>query len=81
MFDASTILAKHDERYMPREVVDALKKKRALAGRWRQRGSRSAAKSGDRAGALRGCGVRVSRHIRSCELTVISGRGHPANRA
>lgn len=30
--DASEILAKHDERYMPREVVDALKK----AGRWQE---------------------------------------------
>lgn len=29
---ASTILAKHDERYMPREVVEALKKE----GRWRE---------------------------------------------
>ena len=29
-FDADTVLAKHDERYMPPEVVDALKK----AGRW-----------------------------------------------
>jgi cytochrome c-type biogenesis protein CcmE len=29
---ASTILAKHDERYMPREVVDALKK----SGRWQE---------------------------------------------
>jgi len=29
---AETILAKHDERYMPREVVDALKKE----GRWRE---------------------------------------------
>jgi cytochrome c-type biogenesis protein CcmE len=29
-FTADTILAKHDERYMPPEVVDALKK----AGRW-----------------------------------------------
>lgn len=29
---AATILAKHDERYMPREVVDALKK----AGRWKE---------------------------------------------
>ena len=25
MFEASEILAKHDESYMPREVVDALK--------------------------------------------------------
>jgi cytochrome c-type biogenesis protein CcmE len=30
--DADTVLAKHDERYMPREVVDALKK----AGRWQE---------------------------------------------
>jgi len=31
-FVADTVLAKHDERYMPREVVDALKK----AGRWQE---------------------------------------------
>jgi cytochrome c-type biogenesis protein CcmE len=31
-FRADTILAKHDERYMPREVVEALKKQ----GRWRE---------------------------------------------
>jgi cytochrome c-type biogenesis protein CcmE len=30
--DADTVLAKHDERYMPREVVDALKK----TGRWQE---------------------------------------------
>jgi cytochrome c-type biogenesis protein CcmE len=29
---ADTVLAKHDERYMPREVVDALKK----SGRWNE---------------------------------------------
>jgi cytochrome c-type biogenesis protein CcmE len=29
---ADTVLAKHDERYMPREVVDALKK----GGRWQE---------------------------------------------
>ena len=29
---AETILAKHDERYMPKEVVDALKK----SGRWQE---------------------------------------------
>jgi cytochrome c-type biogenesis protein CcmE len=29
---ADTVLAKHDERYMPKEVVDALKK----SGRWRE---------------------------------------------
>jgi len=30
-FDAKTILAKHDENYMPKEVVDALKK----SGHWK----------------------------------------------
>ena len=30
VFRADTVLAKHDERYMPREVVDTLKKQ----GRW-----------------------------------------------
>jgi cytochrome c-type biogenesis protein CcmE len=37
-FDADTVLAKHDERYMPKEVVDALKK----SGRW-QEGAEQAA--------------------------------------
>jgi len=32
IFDADTILAKHDERYMPKEVVEALKK----SGRWQE---------------------------------------------
>jgi cytochrome c-type biogenesis protein CcmE len=32
VIDADTVLAKHDERYMPREVVDALKK----TGRWQE---------------------------------------------
>jgi cytochrome c-type biogenesis protein CcmE len=32
IFQADTVLAKHDERYMPREVVDALKK----SGRWQE---------------------------------------------
>src|SRR6185369_16073351 len=43
VFAADTVLAKHDERYMPREVVDALKK----SGRWQegeQKGSGSSAK-------------------------------------
>jgi cytochrome c-type biogenesis protein CcmE len=31
-FRAESVLAKHDERYMPREVVDALKKQ----GRWQE---------------------------------------------
>jgi len=32
VFDASEVLAKHDERYMPPEVVDALKR----SGRWKE---------------------------------------------
>jgi len=39
VFDASTILAKHDERYMPREVVDALKK----SGHWQEGAAAEAA--------------------------------------
>jgi cytochrome c-type biogenesis protein CcmE len=39
VLDASTILAKHDERYMPREVVDALKK----SGRWQEGAASQAA--------------------------------------
>lgn len=31
-FNADTVLAKHDERYMPREVVEALKKQ----GKWQE---------------------------------------------
>jgi cytochrome c-type biogenesis protein CcmE len=43
VFAADTVLAKHDERYMPREVVDALKK----SGHWQegeQKNSGSSAK-------------------------------------
>src|SRR3954452_10784994 len=32
VFKANTVLAKHDEKYMPKEVVDALKKQ----GRWEE---------------------------------------------
>jgi cytochrome c-type biogenesis protein CcmE len=35
LFHASEVLAKHDERYMPPEVVDALKR----AGRWKEGGT------------------------------------------
>jgi cytochrome c-type biogenesis protein CcmE len=31
-FDATEVLAKHDEKYMPPEVVDALKR----SGRWKE---------------------------------------------
>ncbi|MBO0733433.1 MAG: cytochrome c maturation protein CcmE [Methylocapsa sp.] len=39
MFHADTILAKHDERYMPKDVADALKKQ----GRWQEGGKAAAA--------------------------------------
>ena len=35
LFRADTVLAKHDETYMPREVADALKKQ----GVWKEGGS------------------------------------------
>jgi cytochrome c-type biogenesis protein CcmE len=35
VFEAQQVLAKHDERYMPPEVVDALKR----AGRWKEGGT------------------------------------------
>ncbi len=35
IFVADTVLAKHDEKYMPREVVDALKK----TGHWQEGGA------------------------------------------
>jgi cytochrome c-type biogenesis protein CcmE len=38
VFAASSVLAKHDENYMPREVVDALKK----SGHWQEDGGTSA---------------------------------------
>jgi cytochrome c-type biogenesis protein CcmE len=39
VFDADTILAKHDETYMPKEVADALKK----SGHWKDDYARRAA--------------------------------------
>jgi cytochrome c-type biogenesis protein CcmE len=36
VFEATSVLAKHDERYMPPEVVEALKK----AGRWKEEGAK-----------------------------------------
>ena len=38
LFLASTVLARHDETYMPREVVDALK----AQGRWQEGGAKAA---------------------------------------
>lgn len=42
VFTADTVLAKHDERYMPREVVEALKKQ----GVWQEGGATAASASG-----------------------------------
>ena len=39
VFDADTILAKHDATYMPKEVVDALKK----SGHWKDEYAQRAA--------------------------------------
>ena len=38
MFDASEVLAKHDENYMPKEVADALKQ----AGYWNEQQAEAA---------------------------------------
>ena len=38
VFKADTVLAKHDETYMPKDVADALKKQ----GHWKQEGAREA---------------------------------------
>ncbi|MBI4967899.1 MAG: cytochrome c maturation protein CcmE [Rhodospirillales bacterium] len=40
VFQASEVLAKHDEKYMPREVADALKK----SGQWAGEGGKTSAK-------------------------------------
>lgn len=40
LLHADNILAKHDERYMPREVVESLKKE----GRWQESGAAGSAK-------------------------------------
>ena len=46
VFEADTLLARHDEKYMPKEVVDALK----AQGRWDEAG-KYGAKDGARNGA------------------------------
>jgi cytochrome c-type biogenesis protein CcmE len=38
LFKADSVLAKHDEKYMPKEVADALKKQ----GHWKEDGDKSA---------------------------------------
>jgi len=41
MFKADSVLAKHDEKYMPKEVADALKKQ----GHWKEEGGKEGGKS------------------------------------
>ncbi len=43
VFQASEVLAKHDETYMPREVADTLKK----AGQWQENPARQGEKTGE----------------------------------
>lgn len=50
-FVADTVLAKHDERYMPKEVVDALKK----GGHWQE-----GASAVDNEGAMKGIAAGAS---------------------
>jgi cytochrome c-type biogenesis protein CcmE len=53
VFAATTVLAKHDENYMPREVVDALKK----SGHWQEGAGPSPQPSPrSREGGTRGAG-------------------------
>lgn len=47
-FKADTVLAKHDESYMPREVADALKKQ----GRWQEGGPQATGPSASAGGTL-----------------------------
>ncbi len=46
VFQADNVLAKHDERYMPREVVDALKKQGKWAGAAGQANSQPSEQTG-----------------------------------
>ena len=50
VFKADTVLAKHDENYMPKEVADALKKQ----GHWKDDYGEKAKKSGDGAKPMQG---------------------------
>jgi cytochrome c-type biogenesis protein CcmE len=45
-FEADTVLAKHDETYMPREVADALKKQGHWADDYPKKGAATAQGSG-----------------------------------
>src|SRR6266403_653129 len=47
VFKADTVLAKHDEKYMPKEVADALKKQ----GHWKDDGGQDDGKDGGKSAA------------------------------
>ena len=47
IFKADSVLAKHDEKYMPKEVADALKKQ----GHWKEDGGKDGGKEGGKSAA------------------------------
>ncbi|WP_298353632.1 cytochrome c maturation protein CcmE [Rhodoblastus sp.] len=51
VFQADSVLAKHDERYMPREVVDALKKQGKWAGPSGQMNGQASSQPNEQTGA------------------------------
>ena len=53
VFRADTVLAKHDESYMPREVADALK----AQGRWQEGGAKTAPDGGSKTAPDGGSGT------------------------
>lgn len=55
-FEASRVLAKHDENYMPPEVADALKK----SGRWQHAGPQTGSQTGSDAGSETGPGAGMA---------------------
>ncbi len=54
VFEAREVLAKHDEKYMPKEVADALKK----SGEWRPDGEQTASAGAPAGGPAAGSGFR-----------------------
>ncbi len=54
VFEAREVLAKHDEKYMPKEVADALKK----SGEWRPDGEQASAAGSSVSAPLAGRGFR-----------------------
>ncbi len=54
MFRADTVLAKHDETYMPKDVADALKKQGHWKGRLRHQGAGGAGRLANRGRCVAG---------------------------